>query len=100
MSILTLVATALLVGAWVMAVNRGPQPSMGAPPMYKYRRVPRTDQYDLVDITPASPSSDPHPLGQVEQAGAKISPTLPTISRKIALDAALRAAAIQFVTVR
>jgi pSer/pThr/pTyr-binding forkhead associated (FHA) protein len=101
MSILTLVATALLVGAWVMAVHRGPQPSMGAPPpMYKYRRVPRTDQYDLVDITPASPSSDPHPLGQVEQAGAKISPSHPTISRKIALDAALRAAAIQFVTVR
>jgi pSer/pThr/pTyr-binding forkhead associated (FHA) protein len=97
MGILTMVATALLVSAWIMAIHRGPQPSMGAPPTYKYRRVPRTDQYDLVDITPPSPS----PIDQyvVEHAAAKVAPNLTAIPRNVAIDAALRAAAIQFVIV-
>jgi hypothetical protein len=69
---------------------------MGAPPTYKYRRVPRTDQYDLVDITPITSPIDQH---LVEHAGAKVLPNVTAIPRNVAIDAALRAAAIQFVIV-
>ncbi len=103
LGILSFVATALLVGAWVVAVYQGPQPSMGAPPpTYRYRRVPHTEWKDLVDITfprlaAPRPADDQPPFAQAAQAAARVPAIDLSLPRHVTLRNAARVTAIQFL---
>ena len=93
LGVLAALATALLVGAWVVAVNQGPQPSMAAPPTYKFRAVPRIEQTDLVDVTFPSAPHD----ALAGQAAASIKPDALNLPNARAVRAAARIAAVQFL---
>ena len=94
--IISAVATALLVGAWLVAVNHGPRTSMAAP---------TSKSRDFADITFPAPAVKPIPVTPMTLAAKPAAATLATAKRSIANDrAALRTAArvalVQILIVR
>ncbi len=94
--IVSAVATALLVGAWVVAVNHGPHSSMASP-------VPKPQ--DLADITFPAPAPVLARLTSVDPPARQAATLMPTLKRSIAPDratirAAARVAVVQFLVVR
>ena len=90
--IVSVVVTALLVGAWIVAVNRGPRTSMAAPAL-KSR--------DLADITFPAPALKPTPILRVTPAAPALPAAKPSIPRdRAALNAAARVALVQILIVR
>ena len=94
--IVSVVATALLVGAWVVAVNHGPRTSMAAP-------APKSR--DIADITFPAPVVKPVPVAPVTLAAnpspaavATVKPSIP--SDRNALRTAARVALVQILVVR
>jgi hypothetical protein len=104
LGLLSVVATALLVGAWVIAVYQGPQPSMATPPTYKFRAVPRTDQTDLVEITIPSSTVPALPGGAADDRLARTAATVEapspldlSLPRQVTIRNAARLAALQIL---
>jgi hypothetical protein len=98
--VVSMVATALMVGAWVVAVNQGPRSGLGAPP------PPRSKE--LADITfpaPAAPTKHltsaqerpPSPPSQQAAVPVTLNNRKP---ERAAMRAAARVAVVQFLIVR
>lgn len=107
LAVISAVATALLVGAWVVAVNQGPHPS-AAETNPKPAAPQPAPPPELVDITfPMLRSPTPAPVSPAEPAveqaaAAAVLPPLPdpSIVRHGTLKAVARVAAVHFLVVR
>ena len=94
--IVSVVATALLVGAWIVAVNHGPRTSMAAP-------APKSR--DVADITFPSPVVEHVPAALATPFAKPAAVALPMVKPSIpndraALRAAARVALVQILVVR
>jgi hypothetical protein len=102
---ITVLATALLVGAWVFAVNGGPRPSAAGTIHKPAARQPAPPR-ELLDITFPAPSAPiPSPSAAQASLGEPAVPAERSISQlHMPSDAMLKAAAqvalVQFLTVR
>jgi predicted component of type VI protein secretion system len=94
--IVSLVATALLVGAWIVAVNHGPRTSMAGP---------ASKSRDVADITFPSPAVEHVPAALATPLAKPAAVALPMVKPSIpndraALGAAARVALVQILVVR
>jgi hypothetical protein len=106
LGVVSVVATVVLVGAWVVAVNRGPRAS-DAGTVSNPRGPQPGASPDLVDITlPPLPAPAPAPAPAVapapiaEQPGASPLPLNVSAPRHATLKTVARVAAVHFLVVR